>query len=141
VLGKPTSVAAYPRHSSAYDDSLMDNMLAVFEYPTATATIKTTAIEFEGGARRHFVVCGTEGTFHIQPLDNPSAKIALSKPHGEYKRGYQDISFPKFTRYVLDAADMAQIIRGEKESDYSYDHDLAVQTSLLRACRMPIDHE
>ena len=44
VLGKPTSVAAFPRRSGKFDDTLMDNMLAVFEYPQATATVKSSAI-------------------------------------------------------------------------------------------------
>jgi hypothetical protein len=109
-------------------------MLAVLEYPRATATVKSSALEVNGFDRRHLVVCGTEGTFHIQPLDNPAARVALTKPRGDLeKAGYQDASFPKYTRYVDDAADMARIIRGEKPSDFSYDHDLAVQTAVLQA--------
>jgi predicted dehydrogenase len=139
VLGKPTKVNAFPQHAAPIDDQLVDNMLAVFEYPRATATVKSSAMEVDGGERRHFVVCGTEGTFHIQPLDNPSARVALSKPRDSYKRGYQDISFPKYTRYVDDAADMARIVRGEKPTDFPYDHDLTVQTALLQACGLPLD--
>lgn len=133
VLGKPQAVRAYPRHSSSLDDGLADNMLAVLEYPRATATVRSSAVEVEGFARRHFVVCGTEGTFHIQPLDNPSARMALAAAHGEFRRGYQDVSFPKYVRYAADAADMARIIRGEKTADFSYDHDLAVQETVLLA--------
>ena len=35
--------------------------------------------------------------------------------------------FPGVRGIVADAADMARIIREEKDSDYSYDHDLRVQ--------------
>ena len=139
VLGQPQQVAAFNQHSSPIDDTLIDNMLAVLTYPRATATVKSSAQEVDGFARRHLVVCGTEGTFHIQPLDNPSVRLALSKPRGDYKAGYQDVSFPKYTRYVDDAADMARIIRGEKESDFSYQHDLVVQRTLLQACELPLD--
>jgi predicted dehydrogenase len=134
VLGKPQAVAAFNQHSSPLDDGLLDNMLAVLTYPRATATVKSTALEVEGFARRHLVVCGSEGTFHIQPLDNPSARVALSRPRGDHKRGYQDITFPRYMRYVDDAADMARIIRGDKETDFPYEHDLAVQATLLQAC-------
>lgn len=144
VLGKPEKVTAFPRRSSNQSEKpeqepnkLVDNMLAVFEYEKATATVRSSALEVEGFARRHLVVCGTEGTFHIQPLDNPSARVALSKPHEGYKKGYQDITFPKYARYVGDAADMAKIIRGEKKSDFPYDHDLAVQTAVLEASGLP----
>jgi predicted dehydrogenase len=134
ILGKPNKVTTHARHVAKVDDKLLDNMLAVFDYPKATATVKSSAVEVEGFERRHLVVCGTEGTFHIQPLDNPCARIALSQARDGYKKGYQDVRFPKYTRYVADAADMAKIIRGEKASDFSCDHDLSVQETLLKAC-------
>jgi len=138
VLGKPTKVTPFPQHAANIDDQLMDNMLAVFEYPRASATVKSSAMEVEGFERRHLVVCGSEGTFHIQPLDEPSARVALSAAHEKYAKGYQDLSFPKYTRYVDDAADMARIIRGEKSADFSYEHDLTVQNSLLQASGLPL---
>src|SRR5262249_32629890 len=113
---------------------LSDNMLTVLTYPKALATVKSSALEIEGFERRHLVVCGTEGTFHIEPLDNPSARVALSAARGDYRKGYQDVRFPRYQRYVADAADMARVIRGEKASDYPYEHDLAVQETLLKAC-------
>lgn len=138
VMGRPTKIAPFSRHAAKIDDQLVDNMLAVFEYPRAIATVKSSAMEVEGFARRHLVVCGTEGTFHIQPLDNPSARIALSMPRQRYRAGYQDVKFPKYTRYVADAADMARIIRGEKGTDFPYDHDLNTQTALLQACDLSL---
>ncbi|HEV7226073.1 MAG TPA: hypothetical protein VGN42_25425 [Pirellulales bacterium] len=36
-------------------------------------------------------------------------------------------------RHIADAADMAKIIRGEKKADSSYEHDAAVQETVLRA--------
>jgi len=138
VLGKPKEVTPFHQHVSRLDDGLIDNMLAVLTYPQATATVKSSALEVEGFDRRHLVVCGTEGTFHIQPLDNPSARVALSQARGEYSKGTQDIRFPKYIRYVADAADMARIIRGEKPADFSSEHDLTVQTTLLKACGLPL---
>ncbi|WP_165226418.1 Gfo/Idh/MocA family protein [Aquisphaera insulae] len=139
VLGPPARVIPYARHSSRAKDSLIDNMLAVFEYPGATATVRSSALEVDGGERRHLVVCGTEGTFHIQPLDDPSARVSFKTPHEPYRKGYQDLTFPKYTRYVADAADMARVIRGEKETDFSPRHDLAVQRSVLQASGMSTD--
>jgi predicted dehydrogenase len=133
ILGKPERIHAFPRHSAAAADGLLDNMLAVFEYPQATATVKSAALEVEGFSRRHFVVCGSQGTFHIQPLDSPAVRLTLDRDRGDHKKGIQEITLPKFTRYVADAADMARIVRGEKETDFSYAHDLAVQESVLRA--------
>lgn len=134
ILGAPDRVSAFPRHSSIEKDTLLDNMLAVFEYPKATATVRSSVVEIDGGARRHLTLCGTEGTFHLQPLDQPVARITLSKPRGKYPQGTTEVTFPKYVRYVADAHDMAQVIRGEKASDFSPAHDLAVQRSLLQAC-------
>lgn len=138
VIGPPQKVTPYMRHVARQADGLQDNMLAVMETDKALATVKSTAVEVEGGARRHLVVCGTEGTFHIQPIENPVATIALAAPHEDFRAGMQTRSFtqPKYTRYVADAADMAQIIRGEKPSDFSYEHDLAVQRCVLQASGM-----
>lgn len=139
ILGKPLTVTPFIQHAAATDDKLADNMLAVLSYPRATATVKSSAMEVDGGERRHLTVCGTEGTFHIQPLDNPSTRLTLAREREKYKKGYQDITFPKYTRYVDDAADMARIIRSEKQTDFSYQHDLDVQTTLLQACQLPLD--
>jgi predicted dehydrogenase len=139
LLGRPHRVTPFSQHVARLDDPLLDNMLAVLEYPRALATVKSSAMEVDGFERRHLVVCGTEGTFHIQPLDNPSARVTLSTGHGGYRKGYQDVAFPTYTRYVGDAADMARIIRGEKPADFSYDHDLTVQTALMQASGLPLD--
>ncbi len=140
VLGKPTEIHGYNQHASKLDDKLLDNQLATLVYPKAIATVKTSAMEVEGFARRHFALCGTEGTIHIQPLERPSVRVAFSMARGKYKKGYQDIEFdPPYSRYVGDAADLAAIIRGEKDPEFSYEHDYVVQETLLKACGLPTD--
>ena len=140
VLGAPDKVTAFPRQSlQDADDKLLDNMLAVLEYPRATATVRSAALEVDGFSRRHITVAGTEGTCHIQPLDRPAMKVTFSKAQGKYSKGYQTIEFnPPYKRYVGDALDFAKIIRGEKDSDYPPEHDLAVQKTVLLASALPI---
>ncbi len=139
-MGIPDDVVAFPRQSLPdADDTLADNMLAVFQYPKATATVRSSAVEVEGFGRRHIALAGTGGTAHIQPLDRPSLRLSLSKSHGEFKKGTQEIPFdPPYQRYVGDAADLAAIIRDEKASDFPSNHDLAVQKSVLQACALPL---
>jgi predicted dehydrogenase len=134
LMGAPTRVTNFHQRSRPEHDLLVDNMLSVLEYPQATASIRSSALEVEGFARRHLTVCGTEGTFHIQPLDNPTARLALDKPRAGYEAGYQELRFPRYERYVDDARDMARVIRGEKVNDFAYSHDLLVQTTLLDMC-------
>ena len=139
LLGRPDEVHSYIQHVAAVDDGLNDNMLAVFTYPRSLASVKSSAVEVEGFERRHLVVCGHGGTFHVQPLDAPSVRFALSEPRGSYGKDYQDVVFGDYARYVGDAIDMAAIIRGDKDSDYSYEHDYHVQETVLRAAGMPLD--
>ena len=136
ILGKPDQIATFHRRSGMFGDTLLDNALAVCQYPHATATIRSAAIEVEGFARRHLTVCGTQGTLHIQPLDNPSAMLALAKDCGKYKSGYHSITLPKYERYIDDVADLAAVLRGEKQNDFPTSHDLAAQATLLEACEM-----
>jgi predicted dehydrogenase len=139
VLGKPDRVVGFSRHSSPLPDGLADNMLAVLEYPQATATIRTAAVDVDGFARRQFTVCGTEGTLHIQPLDKPVVQLTLTQPRGGHAAGTQRVHLPDYTRYVDDAADMAAAIRGAKPFAFSHAHDLAVQAAVLEACGLPLD--
>ncbi|MBI5772558.1 MAG: Gfo/Idh/MocA family oxidoreductase [Verrucomicrobia bacterium] len=138
VLGRPERVTAHPRHSSKEKDDLQDNMLAVLEYPRTTVTVRSALLEVDGGARRQFVVCGDRGTVDIRPLEPGSARLALDQPRGSYRKGYQDVSFPKLPRYDADFADLAKVIRGEKQFAFTPAHDLAVQETILRASGLPV---
>ncbi len=136
ILGTPDQVHPFVRGPLLDTDQLRDNMLAVLEYERATATVRSSALEVDGGRRRHLTVCGTKGTFHIQPLDQPAVGLSLDQPRGEWKQGFQEVSLPKYTRYVDDAADMAAIIRGERQNRFPSSYDLTVQRTLLQACNL-----
>jgi predicted dehydrogenase len=139
ILGRPDKVTPHRRSVSALGDGWSDNDLAVFDYPRATATVRSAMVEVDGGARRNFVVCGTKGTFDIRPLEPAGARLALDAPHGEFKKGYQDVPFPKSSgRYDRDFADLAKVIRGEKGFAFTPEHDLAVEETLLLACALPV---
>lgn len=140
LLGAPESISPVSQHAGKQPDGLLDNMLAVLKYPAAIATVKSSGLEVEGFSRRHVVLCGTEGTIHIEPLDTPKVvRLALSKERGKYHKGRQDIVIEPYERYVADAADFAKIIRGEKLADWSVMHDLVVQETVLQAAGCPTD--
>jgi len=131
VLGKPQKLTAHGRSSSAYKDGLLDNQLAVLDYPDATATVRANFVEVEGGARRQFVMCGTRGTLDIRPLEPPHVRLALDAPREGFKRGYQDVALPRLPRYDGEFMDLAKVIRGEKRFEWPPEHDLAVQEAVL----------
>ena len=134
VLGPPTRTTPYGRKTHPDQDPLVDNQLAVFDYPEAIASVRSTLVEYEGFNRRQFTVCGEFGTFDLRPLGGQSFRLALEKPRGDYKTGYQDVTVPKGPGIFISAfRDMAAILREEKENDYPLSHELAVHESILRA--------
>ena len=140
ALGKPDRVTPYLRRTRPEQDDLADNMLAVFEYPRATATIRSAVVEVEGMRRRQFVVCGDRGTVDIRPLEPPQVRLALDEPRGPFQRGYQEVDLPPMPgRYDGQLAELAQIVRGERENPYPPSHDLAVHEAILRASGLPLD--
>lgn len=134
VLGKPDRVTPFIRRTRSEEDGLADNQLAVFEYPQATATIRSALVEVSGQRRRQFVVCGDRGTFDLCPLSGASFRLALDRPRDSYRKGYQDVTLSEEPRrYVGDFRDLATVIRGEKALEFSPEHDLAVHEALLLA--------
>ena len=134
VLGKPQKITAYARQTHPKQDPLVDNQLAVFDYPQAIASVKSTLIEYEGFQRRQFTVCGEFGTFDLRPLGGQSFRLALEHPKGDYKKGYQDVTLPKGPGIFVSAfRDMAAVLRDEKKTDYSLEHELAVHEAILRS--------
>lgn len=129
-LGKPLKVSPHIQKGS---DGWADNMLAVLDYPTATASVRSSMIEVQGGARRQFVICGDRGTIEILPLEAPVVRLMLDRPQGEFKKGVQTVKVPNLPRYAADWVDFAKAIRGEKKWEFTSEHDLIVQETILQA--------
>lgn len=137
LLGKPQSIMPFPTQTFPGVDALNDNCLAVFRYPKATATIRSSLVEVEGNRRRQFVVCGTKGTIEIGPLEPPQLTLTLDQTRGSFRKGTQSVELPKMAgRYDGDLLSLAAAIRGEREYEYSLEHDLLVQDCVLQASAM-----
>ncbi|MCH2202113.1 MAG: Gfo/Idh/MocA family oxidoreductase [Fuerstiella sp.] len=134
ILGNPQKTTAFSRQTHPEQDSLVDNQLAVFDYPNAIASVRSALTEYSGQQRRQFTVCGEFGTFDLRPLGGQSFRLALEHPHDGYQIGYQDVTLPEGPgKFISAFRDMAAILRHEKETDYPLSHELAVHESTLRA--------
>ena len=139
VLGRPDKITSFTRRTRPRQDNLADNQLAVFEYPQSTAMMRSTLIEVAGQNRRQFVVCGDRGTIEIRPLEPPRLLFAPDKSIEGYQKGYQEVKLATMPeRYDDQLIELARIIRGEKESEYPPEHDLAVQEAVLKASGVPL---
>ncbi len=97
-------------------------------------------MEYDGGRRRQFVVCGDKGSIDIKPLEPPRATLALNEAHGDFAKGTREVNLkPLGGRYDGDFLDLAKIIRGEKAHDFPPEHDLAVQEVVLRASGLALN--
>lgn len=138
MMGEPDKVVPLNMNSFPEEARCIDNGLAVLQYPRATCTVRTTSLEANGYHRRQLVVCGTRGTVEIKPMENPT-KMSVAWRASSGGPGAPDarewIDVPDFGgRYDAQLADFARVVRGETANPFGYDHELAVERTLLRAC-------
>ncbi len=136
LLGAPTKVTPYLRHDGPQDDGLADNALAILEYPRALVTVESAAMEPGAFATRRFKIAGANGSIVLNPLEPPAARLTLGKPADGYEKGSHEVRFDDLERHVLDFADFAACIRGERTFAYTKEHDLLVQRTVLQASDM-----
>ena len=140
MLGRPDNVTAFLK--ATRDDGLMDNGLAVLEYPRATATVRAAVVEVDGMKHRRLIVCGTKGSAEVYPLEHAGryaqdplhVRLTLLEGNAEYPAGTHMVDVGVMRgRYDDQLIGLARIIRGEIENPYGYDHELLVQETLLAA--------
>jgi predicted dehydrogenase len=146
MLGQADKITPFMKCTR--DDGLVDNGLAVMEYKRATATIRVSVEEIDGMKHRRLIVCGTEGTIEICPLEAPAqfyatqhltARLTLKNDIPGYGAGTHDVDCGLMPdRYATQLKEFAQIIRGEIDNPFDYDHELLLQKSLLQAAGYPI---
>jgi predicted dehydrogenase len=137
VLGPPHKVTPFGRRLYVDQDNVVDNQLAVLEYPDVLATVRATFVEPFAGERRQFVVCGEGGTLEIRPMEPPQVRLSLNKAVGDFKAGPQNVELPPMPgRYHAQLVDFANVALGNAKPRWSDEHDLAAQKTLLQACNL-----
>lgn len=139
VLGPdPESVVPFLKKTLPQDVPLIDNGLAVVTYPNASCTVRVTSREVNGFGRRQLVICGTEGTVEVKPLEGPSLmSVSYSRDNPptyhdtkQYLTGFKT----QIGRYDEQVKDFAAYIRGEKQNPFTYDYEIKLQRATLQAC-------
>jgi len=139
VLGKPKDVKGFlAHHHKAPPKSYIDNGVAVFGYERAWGIIEVPALEVAPHSRR-LEIYGTEGAFVIPHLGSGHLANKDIQPVEVSHKGKSDwerIDLPAQTLQIRDLREFAACVSGKKDPDFSLDHDLAVQESLLKASGM-----
>ncbi len=83
-------------------------------------------------------MAGTQGGMEIQPLESGKFMLSLDRARGEFVKGNQRVQLNGGRSYVAEFTDLAKVIRGEKNLEWSYEHDLTVHETLLQICGMSL---
>lgn len=134
IMGRPEKVTSILREDGDFDVKMQDNTVAVMEYEKAVGVIESSLLEQGSKDRRHFAVCGSEGSIVLTPLEPPAGRLFLNEARGGYEAGWQEVPFENIPRYERDLVELAACIRGEMEFPYSKEHDYITQETVLRAC-------
>ena len=88
IMGRPQKVTPFLRHDGrSYDVAMSDNTVAVLEYGQAVGIIESSLLEQGSQDRRHFAVCGSEGSIVLTPLEPPAGRLFLDEPRGGDQAG------------------------------------------------------
>lgn len=122
---------------------------AVLQYPNAISVVRMGGTEIGGTKRRQVVICGSERTVEIRPIEaripdenNPymfrSHKCERYFGEDGHTR-IQDFVSDPFDRYEAMMEAFAAMVRGEKENPYTLDYELSLFRLLLQACGVEIE--
>jgi len=125
LLGKPAKVAPFLRKHGRYNDALLDNTLAVLEYPRALAIVSACCLQQNAMPHRTFEIVGTQATAVVRPIEPPALAIDT-----------RPIETPPYRRYVDDFEELALCVRDNRPLSVTPEVDLAVQETLMLASEM-----
>jgi len=132
LLGKPPQVRTWLRHDTKIQDTVKDNTLAVFEYPATLALIVSS--NRDAANHRAFEAIGSDGSIIVEPMEPaPTLRVQMREARGPYRKGVQEIKLGPQPRFVKDFEDLARAIKSGTALRYSYDHELLLHETLLRA--------
>jgi predicted dehydrogenase len=139
VLGKPKAVTPFlAHHHAGPPKGYIDNGVAVFACENAWGIVEVPALEVAPHQRR-LEVYGTGGACVIPHLGSGHLANKDIQPVEVYragKPGWERVDLPAATLQVRDLREFAACVAGKKDPDFGFEHDLAVQETLLRASGM-----
>lgn len=146
LCGEPEAVFPCNTCTGADGVESEDYGFALLRYPNGLSFVKACAAEVNGFDRRQIVVTGTRGSVRIEPIEDRTGGPNVEEYAPAHVTFYEDglahqfgtagydIRFGPFGRYMEMMEDFAQIVRKEHANPYTYEYELMVQRTLLKAC-------
>ncbi len=149
-MGKPKEVMGFRCCTEIENEKEYEDYgLAVLKYQNGLSFAKTCAAEVNGFARRQLVICGSKGTFEINPFEEKApapdperntqmiSRGRLTLLNEETNSWYdcsKELVSPTFDRYDAMMEDFARMILSEVGNPWSYEYEIEVFRSILKAC-------
>ena len=131
LMGEPHAVhSVLARHYG--DRAEVDNAVVVHEGADGIGIVDTTAMQ--AGMDRRVEVHGSGGTAVHAPLGSNELSLFLEESFGEYDAGWQEVEVEAVPDSPSLLHELAATIHGDKEPDYSLEHDMVVQRTLFKGC-------
>lgn len=139
LQGEPERIYTFNKASRCYDTDAKDLCMAVLEYPCGVSFVKTTQRERGGFLRRRLLVTGTEGVVDISPLEASIDYPLQYTEYAECKSEDWNAVSPRnrhapHDRFLHLMRAFAEMVAGERENPYSYDHELLLYRTIRKCC-------
>ncbi len=138
LQGMPQAIHPFLKSTGFDGVDSTDVSMAVFEYPNGISTVEATSAEVNGYGRRQLVVCGSRGTYEIEPLEAPThAYFIPAAEAATFADRRQEVELPPFDpacRYDNMMLDFARFIRREAQNPFTLSYELALQKLLMFCC-------
>jgi predicted dehydrogenase len=139
VLGEPARATGLLRHHHrTLDDGLIDNAVALLEYPHAIAEVHMAGFDPNGNQHRTVEVFGTNGLARVQPFSPLRLQVKLHKAAGPYAAGdhlYESLDAEGYP-YAADFLELFRTLRHAQKPSFPASHDLFTHRVLLEVCGM-----
>lgn len=138
LQGKPENIIPLSRSTGHMDVTTEDFGMAVFEYRNGVSFAKVNATEVGGFARRQLVVAGTKKTVELKPLEWYEAGGLFTGKVEYTSNNWHDAGVACksdiIDRYDKMIISFAAMVRGEMENPYTYDYELELYRTVMKAC-------
>ncbi len=138
LLGPPRRISSALAHHHAVSGSFVDNGVAWFECERGIGIVEVPALEIVPDQRR-IELYGTLGAAVIPHLGSGHLSNQTTQPLDVYSAAsgrWERLDIPAATLQIADLREFAAVVRGQKQPDYSLDHDRIVQQALVESAGM-----
>lgn len=120
--------------------------VAVFQYKNGSSIVRMGSTEVGGLQRRQLVICGSEATLEIRPLEVLISEAVCGKKYvmttkqrecvldTNGRETIHESESAPFQRYENMLLSFAEMVRGEKENPYTLDYELELFKTILKSC-------